>query len=256
MSATTKTEPQGRQSGIQVIARAAAILRELGDHPDGRSLAELGRALELPRSTIQRIIGALETEGFVEMVSHHGGYRLGPELGRLLYHTRIDAITVVRPLLEKLCHDVNETVAFCGIENNQVLVIDRIVAERALRVVPAMGVMHVPFHSTSVGKVLLATMSDEKISDLLAETLPTKDRTKQRKAALMKEIHQIRRTGIAEDYEEYAEELAAFAVALDTYLGPFAVAILAPASRARARRQEYEEPLRVFKARVEEKIGR
>src|SRR5690554_5306060 len=114
-----------RQGGIQVIARAAAIMRELGEHPDGLSLAEIARAVALPRSTIQRIIGALEAEGFVEMVRAEGGYRLGPELGRLLYHTRIDVISVARPLLEELSHQIGETLVFCGVEANQVLVIER-----------------------------------------------------------------------------------------------------------------------------------
>ena len=256
MTATPQDEPPGRQPGIQVIARAAAILRELGDHPDGRSLAEMARALDLPRSTIQRIIGALETEGLVEMASQQGGYRLGPELGRLIYHTRIDAITIVRPLLEKLCIDVNETVVFCGIENSQVLVIDRIIAEQTLRVVPTMGVMHVPFHTTSVGKAMLATMTDEKVRTLLTETLPAHERTKARMAALMEDIQDIRKSGVAEDYEDYASDLASLAIALETYLGTYAVAIVAPVTRARARRKDYEEPLLAFKSRVEGKIGR
>ncbi len=34
-----------RQGGIQVIARAAAIMRELGEYPDGLSLAEIARAI-------------------------------------------------------------------------------------------------------------------------------------------------------------------------------------------------------------------
>src|SRR5690554_8133781 len=86
-----------RQGGIQVIARAAAIMRELGEHPDGLSLAEIARVVALPRSTIQRIIGALEAEGCVEVVRAEGGYRIGLSLRRLLYHIWNDVISSTRP---------------------------------------------------------------------------------------------------------------------------------------------------------------
>lgn len=144
--------------GIQVIARAAAVLRELGQHSDGMSLGKLAQALELPRSTIQRIVASLEDEGFVEMAGSSGGYRLGPELWRLLYQSQFDVISVIRPLLEELCHDTGETVVFCGREEDRALVIDRVIAENVLRVVPPMGILHVPLHITAAGKALLAAL--------------------------------------------------------------------------------------------------
>lgn len=250
-------KPESLQSesrqGVQVIARAAAILRELGDHPEGRSLAEIAKAVDLPRSTIQRIIAALEQEGFVEMNCDQGGHCLGPELGRLLHHTRIDIISVVRPLLAELCHDIRETVVFCSIEHHQVLVLERVVAEQELRVVPSMGVLHVPYHSTSVGKALLATMTDAAIARILDKTLT--EETPSYRKALMDEINSIRKTEIVSEHEGYMAGLSSYAIALDTYFGKFAVAIIAPVSRALTRESEYIEPLKSFKMKVEDKIG-
>ena len=65
---------------MQVIARAAAILRRLATAPQGRSLAELAAEVGLPRSTVHRLIKALESEGLVAPVSASGGFRLGPGL--------------------------------------------------------------------------------------------------------------------------------------------------------------------------------
>ena len=48
-----KTKP-GRSQGIQVIARAAAILRVLRDSQGGLSLGQISRQVDLPRSTVQR----------------------------------------------------------------------------------------------------------------------------------------------------------------------------------------------------------
>ena len=72
-----------REAGIQSIARAAAVLRALERSPSGMSLGEIAAALDLPRSTIQRIVDALKDEGFLIRASPRGGVRLGPMLLRL-----------------------------------------------------------------------------------------------------------------------------------------------------------------------------
>ncbi len=47
-------------SQVQVIARAAAILRALEDEADGLSLGQIAQRVCLARSTVQRIVAALE----------------------------------------------------------------------------------------------------------------------------------------------------------------------------------------------------
>ena len=42
------------RQGIQVIARAADILRTLENEGDGLSLTQISKRVELPRSTVQR----------------------------------------------------------------------------------------------------------------------------------------------------------------------------------------------------------
>src|SRR5690606_18148540 len=73
------------KQGIQVIARAAAITRALSRSPQGLSLAAIAKEVNLPRSTVQRIVNALQDEYIVELIGSEGGFRLGPAIGRLLY---------------------------------------------------------------------------------------------------------------------------------------------------------------------------
>lgn len=69
MTQTDQAAEAGRHNGIQVIARAGAIMRALGDNPQGLSLAAIAQIVDLPRSTVQRIITALEAEYLVETLA-------------------------------------------------------------------------------------------------------------------------------------------------------------------------------------------
>lgn len=217
-----------KTGGIQVIARAAAILRVLGGHPQGLSLGAIAQQCGLPRSTVQRIVDALAAEEFVHVSGEAGGVRLGPELGRLFFQTQYDLISVVRPLLENLCSELRESVVLSGREKDKVIVLDRIVAERTLRVVFPMGLLRAAIHSNAGGRALLANMRDEEVKTLLPSDMAATDKL----SALLTELAEIRKTGIAIVFHEQ-EDLAEVAVATDTWFGQFAISVVAPRSRTR-----------------------
>lgn len=248
------TEP--RSGGIQVIARAAAIMRALGGNPHGLSLGAIAQVVGLPRSTVQRIVCALETEGLVESVGPSGGFRLGPELGRLIYQSQIDIISVVRPVLEELSHTLQESVVLCGMECDQTVVIDRVVAERELRIVFPVGVIRVPAYLTATGKALLAEVPADQLEQVLSSASSSTDKKKLDTEALLAELSEIRSSGIAVDYEEYEEGIAAFATAVNTYLGSFSIAAIVPMSRAHKPINVFKQPLLECKAKIEHRIGK
>ena len=69
--------------GVQVIARAANILRVLEERPEGLILAEIARKVDLARSTVQRILTALAAEDFVIEAQPGRGTRIGPGVARI-----------------------------------------------------------------------------------------------------------------------------------------------------------------------------
>ena len=93
-----KTDATGQsQSQVQVIARAAAILRALEDEAEGLSLGQIAQRVNLARSTVQRIVAALEAEKFLIAASPNGRVRLGPTILRLAASARTDFVAVARP---------------------------------------------------------------------------------------------------------------------------------------------------------------
>ncbi len=97
------------RSGIQVIARAAAVLRALKDNPAGMSLVQIAGQVALPRSTVQRIVGALQDERLVITTGTGGGIKPGPELSVFAQATRYNVVESCRLFLSELADDTRET---------------------------------------------------------------------------------------------------------------------------------------------------
>lgn len=243
-----------RGGGIQVIARAAAIMRTLARHPQGLSLGEIACEVELPRSTVQRIIQALADERLVEQAGPAGGVRLGPALGQMLNRAESDIITLTRPYLQQLSQQVQETVCLCSLSGDKVYVIDRLVAERELRVVFPIGV-HTPAYAASAGKILLADLPEASVRSLLPDPLLAFTPHTLSMTSLLAELREAREARIVADQDEYIEGVSSCAVALDTYMGLYSMAVVAPTSRLQTHRAAIVEQLLQCKRDVERAIG-
>ena len=93
---------------VQVIARAAHILRALDGEDAGLSLSQIAARVNLARSTVQRIVASLEAEKLLIAASPTGRVRLGPAILRLASSVRGDFVARARPYLIKLSDELRE----------------------------------------------------------------------------------------------------------------------------------------------------
>lgn len=243
-----------RSGGIQVIARAGQIMRALGQNPQGLSLAAIAQEVKLPRSTVQRIVNALVEEMLLEQVGPAGGVRLGPAFGQLVSQTQTDIVSVTRAHLQKLSEHLQESVCLCSMAGERIYVIDRLVAERELRVVFPVGV-YAPLYATSAGKVLLAGMPEEEVRRLLPRSLPVLASKTLGRAELLEQLEEARASGLAMDADEHIDGVASCAVLLDTYLGQFALCVVAPTARLVPELERARAALLQCKQEIERAIG-
>jgi len=114
-------------TGIRVIARAADVLTALSKHPDGLSLGEIALQVGLPRSTVQRIVQALDEANLVIAASPTSGVRLGPALLVLAASVKQFSIAEIsRPLVVQLSKDTGETVDVAILGSHKAVVVDQI----------------------------------------------------------------------------------------------------------------------------------
>ncbi len=225
-----------QRSGVQVLARAAAILRLLAaDSSGGLTFSELVARSGLPRTTVHRIRGALEHEDLIYTDVATGRLHLGPGIMRLAMAKR-DLPTVVRPYLERLSRELNETVDLGVLDGMHVLFIAQHPApQRSLMVVSRVGARF-PAFCTANGKALLARLSAEEVKVRLPKRLeaPARDTPISRKA-FMAELEEVRRSGLAFDREEHRAGICGVGVAITDIDGTSAsISVPMPASRYHA----------------------
>ena len=121
-----ENENGGSRSGIQVIERAARILKVLKNDPSGMSLGQIADAVSLPRSTVQRIVGALVSEGFVATGARGGRIRLGPEIAALAEYSRLNVVEICRLILTELSQATGETADLSILRDDKMVFLDQV----------------------------------------------------------------------------------------------------------------------------------
>ena len=239
--------------GIQVIARAAAVLRALG--PDGMSLGALARATGLPRSTVQRIVDALATESLVEV--GETGIRPGWGLQQLAQVAHSDVAARVRPYLEELFGRTHETVDISMGHGHEVAFLDRIISDQELRVVQITDRPR-PLYSMANGKAILSGMTDAQIAALLGgRAMRLTPATRVTLPELLADIAEVRRTGFSYDREEHAPGVCAIGTPIIVEgLRPHAISIVVPAFRFEAGLAGFQKALRQARTDIEAELSR
>lgn len=228
----------GSEPAKSSVDNALFLLQHIGERQALR-VAEAASLLGVARSTAHRLLTALRRHGFVMQDRPNGAYRPGPvlyEIG-LAAVSRIDIRRVVRPVLEQIREETQETVSLAVLEGVTVRFLDCTESPRSVRVGNRTGVVR-PAHASAVGKAILAGLNEVDFERRYAEGLPPVATSTAigDMPALLRELADIRERGYALNWEESADGVAAVGVALrDTVGQPLAaIGVAAPSSRVRS----------------------
>lgn len=243
--------------GVQVIARAAAVLRALQGNPDGLSLGELAKLLALPRSTVQRIVEALDAENLVIAASPTRGVRLGPALLALAKATRFEIAELARPTMLEISRHCGETVDLSLLDGDRLVFVEQLAGVHRLRAESAIGVSF-PLHSTAPGKAMLAAMRPAALHNLRPRLRLTRHtrHTITSWSVLERELEQARVSGLAVDEEENSIGICALATALILPGGDLAaISVPVPTPRFASARAAIARLLRTHGGRLQDMLG-
>lgn len=199
---------------VQSIERAFTLLRTIAQYPDGVSVTELARHTNLHKSTVSRLVLALEAENAVERLPANGGVCINNALASLLAPATYpnNLIPIVHPYLQQLSDKTGETSGLCVPAENAAYYIDQVSVNRTIQISDWTG-ERLPLHSASSGKIFLAYSAPEKVDRYVQHNslIASAKNTITDPAKLQERMVEIREQGYDFAVEEYSDGLAVIA---------------------------------------------
>ncbi|UDK95770.1 IclR family transcriptional regulator [Lysinibacillus sphaericus] len=198
---------------MQLLERAMTIAKVLASEASEGSLSisELSTKCDLPLSTLHRILKAMIAQGMIEQDTQTKHYRLGTiwmELGLQVYDT-MDYISKIRPDLERLAREVEESVYLSKPAGLDTIIIERIdSAANPIRIYDQLGI-RIPMHIGAANKALLASLPTVEAKEIMQQLVPIDEM-----ADLEAQLEQIRLQGFAISHGERTAGTSSVAVAV------------------------------------------
>ncbi len=204
--------PSGSDSFVEAFAKGLAVIGAFGDSAGGLTMAEVAKRTGLPRAGVRRLLLTLVTLGLAD--ERDGRFALTARMLRLgyAYLSSLSLREIAQPMIETMARDCDEIVAVTMLDGDEVTYIARAEPSSVLRRSLTVG-SRLPAFCTSMGRVLLAGLSDEAAQALLTQS-PRPAFTRHSITdvkALMRDIAAIRTQGWAFVSEEL--ELGACGIA-------------------------------------------
>ena len=221
-------------TGTQAVDRAAQLLVEITRHGAPVSFAELTVTSGLAKSTVSRLLTALERNG---LVRRDGGGRFAPGEVLVSYAWRggaeADLVSIAQPVLAELGQQTGETINL-GVPRDGGLV-EQIAQVDSVYLIGGTNWvgLTVPLHCAALGKVLLAFGAATLPAGRLERRTP---RTITSRTALAAELAAVRERGYAVTTEELEPGLVAVAAPVISASGVVgALSVSGPAGRLSGR---------------------
>jgi IclR family transcriptional regulator, KDG regulon repressor len=208
--------------GVQSLGRAFGILEEVARHRDGIGLADLSKRVGLHNSTTFHLVKTMVSLGYIRQEKDSKRYRVGRPLFALAASSldEIEMVNVATPVLEDLSRETGESSHFSVRMGDAVVVIARTSGPGAFQLTDRVGVVR-PAHCTALGKVILASLRPDQLKRFLerVELKPSTEKSITEIPVLLREIEDIRRSGIAFDDGEFNLEVRCVAVPVKDFTG-------------------------------------
>jgi IclR family transcriptional regulator, acetate operon repressor len=198
---------------IESVDRALTLILMLQES-DSIKVSEAGRLLGVSRSTAFRLLSLLEHRQFVIQNPRSKAFHAGPALLRvgLAAVYRSDLRSSIRPLIEAVVSEVDETAHLIVLQGAEGFFLDCVEGSKMIRATPRVGTA-LPAHVTAGGKVLLAALDPDQVKELLPAKLPAvTNQSKLSRAAVLKELKEVRSLGWALNDGESEDLLRAVAI--------------------------------------------
>jgi len=152
---------------VQSLDRGLAVIRAFGPERERLSLSEVARETGLTRAAARRFLLTLVRLGYVR--SDGREFSLRPRVLELgyAYLSGLALPEVAAPHMEELVARLHESSSISVLDGRQIVYVVRVPTKRIMTVAISVGTRF-PAYATSMGRVLLAQMTESELDDYLA----------------------------------------------------------------------------------------
>jgi IclR family pca regulon transcriptional regulator len=195
------------------LAKGIAVIRAFTREHPAPTLSDIARRAAIPAATARRCLLTLEDLGYI--TRHGRSFLLRPKVLELgaAYLDSMDIEHLTKNHLEDLARKTGDSAAMSVLDGNDIVYVARASVRTLLRLEAHVG-SRFPAHATSMGRVLLAGLSRERLQRYFdtARLEALTDKTICDPAALRALIDECRHSGYAAVADELAYGVVALAV--------------------------------------------
>lgn len=227
---------------IPMLERTFEILEYMYSNVDALSLNTITKELDMPKTTVFRIMSTMEKWGYVEKLIDQEKYRLGKTLIKIGQRaaSNIDITDISMPYLEELSKEVGESANLGILYEDNILTLGNSKGEDFYlisRLIPLS-----PLNCSSMGKQYLADFSEDEIEAYFQSSKPEKRTVNSimNLESFLPVREKIKDEGISYDREEYEYGLTCFAAPIRDKYGSLvaAISISGPTTRLQYKGEE------------------
>jgi DNA-binding IclR family transcriptional regulator len=155
------------RASVPALERGLNILRLFKRSRAAISPPDMARELGIPRSTVHRLVLALEEMGFLRRVEGGGSYALGPAVLNIgfEYLGSLDIVELSNPVLARLRDETNCSTHLAIRSGTDVVYLSRHASRATITSNVSVGSV-LPAHATVIGRVMLADLAHDELAAL------------------------------------------------------------------------------------------
>ncbi len=223
---------------------------------------DVAQKLNVNISTASRMMADLQEMGVLKRSDTHNKYLLGDNIAKLafVYFSTLDLKTISMPYLVELSKKTNFGARIHIIEGDKRCCIAWVDSSQPVRHVMSPDAVYGPLHAGAPGILLLASLPDEKVREIMGRTGFTKytNNTINSIEDLETEIHKIRENGLFISRGEHIDYLSTMATSIKNHSGNVIAAISLTALSAQMvpeLEEQYSELLKKAAENISQKLG-
>ena len=155
---------------VNSIYSASRIMKSFTHGEPAKRVTDIAEELNLPKSTVSRLISNLVAEEFLVKDTNSRRYLLGPAVFTLggIYATSTHIFKEVTPVLTQVAYETKENVYISVLKDYNVIYANKSLGPYYADIISEIGAT-LPAHLTSSGKVLLAAKNETYVNEMFKQ---------------------------------------------------------------------------------------